>query len=143
MYSILPIIFAIAAAIFWGVAAVFVRLGLKRIKPQVGALISIVISVLLVGLLALILNFEELVSLTFPALLWFGLVGIVYHVIGRYASFFSIQYIGAVKSSPILGSAPLFATALAIIFIGEEVNYLVIIGTVSIIAGIYFVSTSK
>ena len=73
----LAIIIAITAGLCFGTAAVFVRLGLQDIKPSTGALISMVSSLVLVGLLALIVNFDAIVSLSLTALLWFSLIGII------------------------------------------------------------------
>jgi uncharacterized membrane protein len=66
MRGILP---AIIAALCWGTAGSFARLGLQRIKPSIGTFISLVSSVTLIGTLSLIISFDAMVSVSLTALL--------------------------------------------------------------------------
>jgi drug/metabolite transporter (DMT)-like permease len=138
------IILAITAACCWAGSAIFVRLGLNTgIKTSTGTLISALSSFLVVGVLALILNFRDVVGLSLLAVFWFGLIGVVNYVIGRQLNYAAIDRIGVVRASPLFASAPLWAMVLAISFIGETVNVPIVIGTLTIVAGIYLVVTSQ
>jgi len=138
------IILAITAACCWAWSAILARLGLSSgIKTSTGTFISMLSSFLIVGLLALALNFDEVVSLSPAALFWFGLIGVVNYVIGRQFNYASIDRIGVVRASPLFSTAPLFAMILAVSFIGESVNTAIVIGTLIIVAGIYLVVTSQ
>ena len=139
----LGIVLAIAAAFFWGTGAVFVRLGLRHIKPSTGTLISMLSSLVLVGLLAIITKFDDVVSLSPAALAWFGLIGVVNYVLGRQFNYSAIRYIGVTKATPLFAAAPFFAIILAVAFLGESVNIAILLGTFSVVAGIYLVVTSK
>ncbi len=139
----LGIVLAITAALSWGITAIFTRLGLRGIKTSTGTLISMLSSVLPVGLLALIMNFNDVVHLSSEALLWFGLVGIVNYAMGRHFNYSSVRYIGATRATLLFASSPVFAMVLAVTMLGESVNPPIIIGTFIIIAGIYLVVTSK
>jgi len=139
----LGIMLAIAAAFFWGTSAIFSRLGLQNIKASTGTLISMLSSILVVGLLALTLNFDDVVHISPTALLWFGLIGIVNYILGRQFNFLSITYIGATKATTLFASAPFFAIILAVTLIGESINLTSIIGTFVVIAGLYLVITSQ
>ena len=136
-------VLAITAAFCWGTGAVFARLGLQRIKPSAGTFISMVSSIILVGSLALIINFDAVASLSLTALLWFALIGVINYVIGRQFNYLGIGRIGVTKATPIFASAPLFAIILAVIFIGEKVNAPIVIGTLSIVGGLSLLVTSK
>ncbi|MFC1981494.1 EamA family transporter [Chloroflexota bacterium] len=138
----LGIFLAITAGLGWGIAAVFARLGLRGIKPSTGTLISLVSSVMLVSFTTMIVNFDTIASLSLKAILWFGLIGLITYVIGRQSNFAAIRYIGASRATTIFASAPLFSTAIAIIIIGESMNIPITIGTLSIVAGLYLVTTS-
>jgi|TARA_B100002003_G_C14035987_1_gene499214 drug/metabolite transporter (DMT)-like permease len=138
----LGIVLAITASFCWGAGAIFTRLGLQNIKVSAGAFISMLSSVLLVGLLTLAMNFDDVVHLSPAALLWFALVGIVNFVLGRQFNFAAIRYIGVTKASPLFAAAPLFAMLLALIFLGESVNVAIIIGTLVLVPGLYLVVTS-
>ena len=118
-------------------------MGLRGIKASTGTLISLLASTLLVGLLTVILNFNDLVHVSPTAILWFGLIGILNFVLGRQFNFTAIKYIGATKATPLFASAPLFAIILAVVLIGESINPAIIIGTFAVVAGLYFVIVSQ
>ncbi len=139
----LGIVLAITAALGWGASAIFARLGLRGIKTSTGTLISMLSSVLLVGLLALTMNFDDVVHLSPTALLWFGLIGIVNYALGRQFNYSAIRYIGATKATLLFASSPVFAMVLAVTLLGESVNLPIVIGTFIIVAGLYLVVSSK
>lgn len=139
----LGIVLAITAACCWGAGTIFARLGLQDIKASTGTFISMLSSVLLVGLFALTLNFDDIVHISLKALLWFSLIGVVNYVLGRQFNYLSIKYIGANKAATLFSSAPLFAMVLAVTLIGESVNPTIIIGTLIIVVGLYLVVTSR
>jgi len=140
----LGIVLAITAACCWSTGAVLVRLGLQGgIKSSTGALISMLSSLLLVGSLALLINFDEVAHLSPMALLWFGLIGIVNYVLGRQFNYISIRHIGVTKATPLFAASPLFAMILAVTFIGESINSAIVIGTIIIVGGLYLVVTSQ
>ena len=139
----LGIALAITAALCWGTGAVFARLGLQRLKPATGVFNSMLSSIFLVVTLALLIYFDDIVSLSPQALLWFALIGVVTYVIGRQFNYAGIRHIGVTRATPIFASAPLFAMVLAVTFLGESVNAWVIIGTLSIIGGLSLMVTSR
>ena len=139
----LGIVLAITSAFCWGTGAIFARLGLRGINASTGTLISMLSSIMLVGLLALTMNFDDIVHLAPMALLWFSLIGVVNYVLGRQFNYSSIRYIGVTKAAPLFASAPLFAMVLAVTLIGESVNPAIVTGTLVIVAGLYLVVTSK
>ncbi|MFC1921236.1 EamA family transporter [Chloroflexota bacterium] len=137
-------VLAIIAAICWAASAVLARVGLSTgIKASTGTFISMISSFLLVGLLVIILNLKDVISLSMTALLWFGIIGIITYVIGRQANYAAIRRIGAARASPLFASASFFALILAVSFLGESVNIPIIIGTLTIISGLYLVVTSQ
>ncbi|MFC2020374.1 EamA family transporter [Chloroflexota bacterium] len=140
----LGVILAITASCAWSISAVLARLGLQGgIRASTGTFISTLSSLLLLAGLALIFNFNDVVTLLPLALLWFGLVGIVNYVMGRQFNYQAINHIGVTKASPLFASAPLFALVLAVSFLGEGVNPPIIIGTLTIAGGLYLVTTSQ
>lgn len=138
------VILAITAAVCWAGTAVLARIGLNTgIKPLTGTFVSMLSSVMLVVLLALIIDFDSVTSLSWEAILWFGLIGIVTYVIGRMSNYAAIIRIGAARASPLFSTASLFALILAVSFLGESINLLIIFGTLTILAGLYMVVTSQ
>ena len=139
----LGIVLAITAALCWGTSATFSRLGLRSIKAPTGTLISMISSVLLVGTLALTINFDDVIRLSPTALLWFTLIGVVNYVLGRQFNYLSISRIGITRATTLFASAPFFAIILAVTFLGESINTLVIVGTIAVVGGLYLVVTSQ
>ena len=139
----LGIVLAFTAALCWGTGAIFARLGLQDIKTSTGTLISMVSSAVLITLVALLVNFDAIIYLSPTALLWFGLIGIINFFIGRQCNYSAIRYIGVTRATPIFASAPLFSMILAVAFIGESINLTIVIGTLSILVGIYLVVTGE
>ncbi|MFC1991626.1 EamA family transporter [Chloroflexota bacterium] len=139
----LGIVLAITAACCWSIGAIFARLGLHgSLKTSTGTFISAISSLLLLGTLALVINFDDVVNLLPLTLVWFGLIGIVNYVMGRQFNYLSIKRIGVTKATPLFASSPLFAMVLAVIFLGETVNLPIIAGTLIIVSGLYLVVTS-
>ena len=140
----LGITLAITAACCWSISGTLVRLGLQRgIRASTGTFISTISSLLLLVALALVINFDDVLNLSWITFLWFGLIGITNYVMGRQFNYISIQRIGVTKASPLYSSAPLFALILAVSFLGESVNLAIITGTLIIIGGLYLVVTSQ
>lgn len=138
------VVLAITAAGCWSFSAILARLGLQSgIKTSTGTFISTLSSLVLLVTLALVLNFDDVMALGLAAVLWFALVGIVNYVLGRQFNYLSIGLIGVAKSSPLFASAPLFSFFLAVTFLGESVNPALIIGTLTIVCGLYLTVTSQ
>jgi len=100
-------------------------------------------SIILVGTLALAINFNDIISLDLKTVWWFALIGVVTYVIGRQCNYAGIRHIGVTRATPIFASAPLFAMILAITFLGESINVLIILGTLAIVGGLGLLVTSK
>ena len=105
-------------------------------KEQIEALITR-------GRRSLTINFDDVVNLSPLALLWFGLVGIINYVMGRQFSYLAIKHIGVTKATPLIASEPLFAMTIAVSFLGESTNPIIVIGTLTIVLGLYLVVTSQ
>ena len=138
------IILAIIAACCWAWSAIFARLGLNTgIRASTGTMVSIISCFLLVGILALALDFSDVLLLTPMALLWFALIGVVNYILGRQFNYASINRIGVVRASPLFSKSPLFAMILAVSFLGESINPAIVTGTIAIVTGIYLVVSSR
>ena len=130
------VLFAILAAASFGVGRVFIGLGLERIKPLTGTLISLISGLALVLVISLILQFEALASVSAAAVGWFALIGILNFPVGRGLTFLGIRHIGTSRSTTVYASYPLYTMALAIPLLGERVSAPLVIGIVFIVGGL-------
>ena len=140
---LLSIGLACLAVLGFGSAAVFARLGMQRIRPMPGTLISLVASTLLAGGLALAFRWEAVLALPAVALVWFLGNGILTYMGGRTQQYIAISLIGAARVTPIVGAAALFAAIYAIAFtrlgvpgFEERLNWLTGAGTVVVVVGL-------
>ena len=141
--ELLGIPLALLATIGWGTSAIFVRLGLQHVRTSAGLLVSMLAGILLVGVIAIPLHWEEIVALSLVAFGWFGVMGLINFVLGRQLNYHGLRLAGVARAMPVLSTAPLFATAISIAFLGETVNLLTLLGTGAIVTGIALVVSQR
>lgn len=78
-----------------------------------------------------------------PGALLFLLAGALGPGIGRTFNITSAKRIGVARTIPVTGTAPFFATMLAILFLGEEYSLYIFLGMAFIIFGIFLLSRGK
>jgi len=76
-----------------------------------------------------------LLGMSAETLGWFALAGVVQFVIGRYSNYRATRVLGAAQSGPIQQLALIVSLALAIVFLGERLTTLKIVGILLILAG--------
>jgi drug/metabolite transporter (DMT)-like permease len=79
--------------------------------------------------------FDALLGMSAEALGWFAAAGVVHFIVGRYGNYRATRVLGAAQSGPIQQVALLVSLALAIVFLGERLTTLRIIGILLILAG--------
>ena len=134
---------AFLAACGWGASAIFVRLGLQHLPSTVGTLLSLGVGFLLLFMLALLVNFDAIPTLSAVAFGWFALLGLVNYPMGRFFNFSSIQLAGVARAAPIVATAPLFATLWAVTLGGERPDVLTLAGGLTIVAGIALILSER
>ena len=79
--------------------------------------------------------FGALFGMSAETLGWFAVAGVVQFIIGRYSNYRATRVLGAAQSAPIQQVALIVSLALAIVFLGERLTTLKIVGIVLILAG--------
>ena len=139
----LGVAFGLTAAICWGFSAILVRLGLQHLRPTTGTWTSLVPGGILVMSLAVVFNLDDITTLAAIAFFWFALGGLFAFALGRFLNAVSIQKAGVARATPLFSTAPLFATILAIIFLGETITLWLLLGTVTIVTGIILITSEQ
>jgi drug/metabolite transporter (DMT)-like permease len=137
------ILLALAAAFVWGIGNVWVRLALQGMRPTTVSVFSLFIGLLLLFPLALILHWDDVTGITSGVILTIFFYGMANFLTGRFLNYSSISRIGLNKAIPIVASSPVFALTLAVIFLDESVNALIILGTVIVMGGIMLIVTER
>lgn len=127
---------ALTAAMGFGAAAVFARIGLQYMRPTTGAFVSLLIGIAITLTLALVFHFDDILALSGIAFVWFLITGTLNFPLGRLLNFTSVNKIGVSRSAPIIGAAPLFSGILGVTVGGESMNLFIFTGTLVIIGGI-------
>lgn len=79
--------------------------------------------------------FDSFLGLSLAAWGWFAAAGIVHFVVGRYGNYRATRALGAAQSGPIQQVSLLLSLALAVVFLGETLTTLRMIGIVLILIG--------
>ena len=102
---------------------------------------AVLVSLILATIPALILDLPDLARIPVAGFLWIVLLAFVGYPLAKSSNFASISRIGAARASPLFASSPVWSTILAVAFLGERPNGLIIGGTVAIVAGVILIVT--
>jgi uncharacterized membrane protein len=133
--------FAFQAALFFSIAHTLVRRGLVHSNAITGSLVSLSTSAAIFWLL--VPFFVPLSAFWSPAIGYFVAAGLFAPAIGQTLGYLGIQRVGVARSSPIVNSAPIFSSILAVIFLGEVWTLQNIMGTGLVILGVIILSSSR
>ena len=127
---------AILALMGFGSAAIFARVGMQTVGAPTVTIISLCFSFLASGILALIFAWSDFGALPLIVLAWCLMLGAFNFLGGRNLSFQAIGRIGAARAGAIVGTSAVFASILAITLTGERPHWIVLAGTVVVVAGL-------
>jgi len=134
---------ALSAALGFGVSSVLARAGLQQIRPTTGVLVSLAVGAVVTMAIAFGLHTAEILAMTAVGFAWILLVGALHYPVGRLFSYVGIRFVGAARSSPIVGISPMIATVLAITVGSESVNAPILMGTGTIMAGLVIILSEQ
>ena len=138
------ILLAIVAMLAWGAGDVFVRRAMFAASAEL-------VLITIVGMVAVVLG-VVIVSTEGPGafggveLAFVGIVavmGALSWVTGNLFYFHGMKRAGVTLAAPILGTGPLFAIVLAVVFAGERPNLATVAGAFAIVIGVGVVLTDR
>jgi DME family drug/metabolite transporter len=135
---VLAEIIAIFSAIGWAGDSILVRLGTRKSTVYAAMLVSYVVSVTCVWTYLLITTSLEF--LRSPAILYYLASGCLQPLFARALFYIGFTRIGVSRAGPLRGAEPLFATAIAVTFLGETPTLPVYLGTILIVASVWVIS---
>ena len=135
----LAVAFAFLAALGFSSGYVLIRVGMQRVSAPTATFLTVITGAFLISALALTLNLSEVRSVTPAALGWFALMGALAYPVARMLTNTAITMVGAIRAAPMSSVQPLFAFGLALAFLGERPNLLVVLGTPTIVCGLFLV----
>ncbi len=131
--------FALLAALLWGLAPVFEKLGFMKISALAGMTVrNIAITLVLVLIVLLTNTGKELLQADLKTIAYIILGGMLAGLLGMWSYFQAIKYGEASRIVPIAGTYPLFAFLFSILFLGEQLTLQKTIGVILVVCGVIF-----
>jgi len=135
-----PQVMALGSALCGALATILIQRGLQRSNFYAGAWINVVVGALAAWSATLLIVPWQ--SYTWRAVPYFVFSGVVGTAGGRLFRVLAIQKVGAPVAAAVNNLAPLVATGLAILLLGEHVTPPILGGTLVIVAGTILLSLS-
>jgi drug/metabolite transporter (DMT)-like permease len=132
----------LGAGMFYGMFYLFSESGRKLLNTIQYLFISTVSSAVLLTLFMLLFGYKFIGYDRFTYLMFFS-IAIVVQVCGWFLINYSQGYIRASTVSPTLLGQPVLTFFLAVIFLGERLNFWQILGGAIVVTGIYIVHYSR
>ncbi len=124
------------AIIGFGSATIFARLAMAKAGPMSVTFYSLCFSFAASGILAVIFASRDFITLPLIVVAWCLMLGTFNFLGGRNLSYLAVGRIGAARSGAIVGTSAVFASILAITVTGERPHWVVLAGTVVVVAGL-------
>jgi drug/metabolite transporter (DMT)-like permease len=134
-----PFLWALLAAACFGAGLVVGKRGLAQVDPLAGASISLPTTCISLWLLAPFLL--DLSGWDGGAAVIFTATGLFFPAAGTLLGFEANRRMGPGVAGALSGTTPLFATAGAILFLGEHITAAIVAGTLIVVAGGALLST--
>ena len=135
----LAVAFAFLSALGFSSGGILLRVGTQRVSAPTATFFSVITAAVLISVLALMLNLPEVKSVTPTALGWFALMGTIAYPVARVLIVTAMTMVGATRAAPMVSVQPLFAFGLALAFLGERPNLLLILGTPIVVCGLILI----
>ncbi|MFA9427545.1 EamA family transporter [Natronorubrum sp. A-ect3] len=139
------LVLALIPAIFWGFTPIFDKRGMAAGGGSVQASLVVVVvdSAIYWLLIAVLYGRSAFSGLTLEVLAVFVFAGVIGTALGRITIFVGVDKVGASLNSTILSTRPLFATLIALAFLGEPLGPVTGVGIVILVAGLAVLTASK
>ena len=131
-------IIAICSAMGWAIDSILVRFGLRNSNIFAAMLVSYGVSITCAW--SYLIATTSLEFLKSPAMIYYLISGCMQPLFARALFYEGITRIGVARAGPLRGIEPLFAAAMAVLFLNEEPGLQVYAGTVLIVASLWMIS---
>ena len=133
---------ALLCALFWGLAPLFEKVGLRRLPPLPGVFVRSVVVTLLLGLVlggAFFFHRESVAAVRLNAryLVWIALGGVSGGVLAQYLYYLALKSGEASRVMPIASAFPLVTVICSILFLGEALTGTKVLGAGLVVAGVW------
>ena len=135
---------SLASAAFFGLNNATLRRGVIKGSVLQAMAITVPFGVPMFVILAAVMGgFEAIADWGVTPWFWMILAGLVHFVAGRYGNYKATQLLGSTLSTPIQQLSIVLALALAVVFLGETVNLMNLVGIALVVVGPMIVARRK
>ena len=110
---------------------------MQFLKAKIGICFNLATAFTITLIIALIIDFDALVSVSIVDVGWFALIGLIHFGLGNLFLYQSISYLGAARGHSATAVTPLFSLIFATLLLEETPTILVITGTMSMVGGLF------
>ncbi len=128
--------YALIAAFSFGLNAVLVRKAMRHTTPATATVSVAAVQTLI---LSSLLVFDR-PTFNWEAVGYFIAAGFFAAIMGRTFNYLSIEKLGVPVSTSLVGTNPLWAMILSVVFLGEAITYSTISGSILVVAGVALIS---
>lgn len=122
----------------WASDSILVRFGLRKSNIFAAMFVSYAVSVTCMW--SYLIATTSLDFLKSPAMIYYIISGCIQPLFARALFYQGITRIGVARAGPLRGIEPLFASAIAVVFLHERPGWLVFLGTTLIVASLWLIS---
>ncbi|MBI2844028.1 MAG: EamA family transporter [Armatimonadetes bacterium] len=134
-------LFAALAALLWGIAPIFEKIGLTQATPVIGVSIrSISVAAIMCVFIFSTGNWREIARQDSQTVLFFVISGVAAALLGQVAYFHALKEGTTASVVPVVASYPLIATMLSVGILREPLTPGKIVGVVLIVLGVISIS---
>jgi drug/metabolite transporter (DMT)-like permease len=135
------VLWAIVAGLGFGVFQSFNRRAGRSIDSYLSTFMLLLVSAIVLVVVSLLTeDLGPLREAPLMAYVNFGLAGFVHFFLGWTFLTLSQKLVGAARTGALIGTTPLFAFAVGLVFFGEALSLPLIVGVVLVMSGVYLVS---
>ncbi|MFC6719733.1 EamA family transporter [Natrialbaceae archaeon GCM10025810] len=136
---------ALIPALLWGFTPIFDKRGMAAggSSVQASLVVALVDSTIYWLVIAVLRGGSAFSGLTPETAGVFVFAGVVGTALGRITIFVGVDRVGASLNSAILSTRPLFATLIALVFLGEPLGPVTALGIVILVAGLSLLTISR
>jgi drug/metabolite transporter (DMT)-like permease len=138
----LALAFAFLAALGFASGNILIRIGTQQVAAPTATFFTVLTGAILVLGLAFLFNLPDIIALPPVLYGWFALMGALAYLIARVFNNTAIAMIGASRAVPMASIQPVFAFGLGVVFLREQPNLLVVLGTPLTVCGLVLVFLS-
>jgi drug/metabolite transporter (DMT)-like permease len=132
------VLLGLASAVLFGATTVAMRVAFRRdALAEGGALFTVLVA------MGLVLPFAVAQGGLTTGVWPFVLAGLLGPGVSQYLFTFAVREAGAARTSVVIGTAPLFSIAIAVILLGEPLEAALVTGAVLIVAGGFLLVTER